>query len=103
MSQGVVRYKVAATFKSINGAAYVKNIKLDQHKLLGFKILQQTPKIGDKPVIKSAGKTLRVKIGAKPGVKPWTKPSGMPGAKIGRKPVIRLSAKIGVKIGLKPF
>ena len=80
----------------------MKKIKLDQDKLLGFKILQQTPKIGDKPVIKSAGNTLRVKIGAKPGVKPWTKPSGMLGAKVGRKPVIRLGAKIGGKIGIKP-
>jgi len=47
----------------------VKKIKLDQGKLLGFKILRQTPKIGNKPAPGTTTK-LGAKLGAKVGVKP---------------------------------
>jgi hypothetical protein len=66
----------------------VKKIKLDQSKLLGFKILQQTPKVGGKPDLVSNGSTLKGKIGEKLGTKPLPGPLG---------------TKIGVKVGIKPF
>ena len=72
----------------------MKNIKLDQSKLLGFKILQQTPKVGGKPDFISDGSTLKGKIGEKLGRKPLPSPLG---AKIGDKLGNRLGAKVGVK------
>jgi len=63
----------------------VKKIKLDQGKLLGFKILQQTPKIGSKPGGATSETAIQSKIGGKIGVKPDS----------------RLGAKIGAKVGFK--
>ena len=60
----------------------MKKIKLDQDKLLGFRILQQTPKIGRKRNDNIAATTISGKIGAKPGVKP--------------------SSRLGAKLGIKP-
>jgi hypothetical protein len=71
----------------------VKKIKLDQDKLLGFKILPQTPKIGDKPMGATAGTTIKGKVGGKIG----TKPFGKLGSKVGGKPDSRLGAKVGLK------
>ena len=61
----------------------MKKIKLDQDKLLGFKILQQTPKIGDKQRGATSENTIKSKIGVKVGEKP--------------------DSRLGAKIGLKPF
>ena len=52
----------------------MKKINLDQDKLLGFKILPKTPKVGSKP---ERGKTLMAKVGLKLG--------GKIGGKIGSK------------------
>ena len=61
----------------------MKKIKLDQDKLLGFRILQQTPKIGGKRKDNIAATMLCGKIGAKPSIKPGS----------------RLGAKLGIKPG----
>ena len=48
----------------------MKKIKLDQAKLLGFRILQQAPEVGRKRKENSAVTTISGKIGEKPGAKP---------------------------------
>lgn len=52
----------------------MKKISLDQHKLLGFKILSPLPKIGDKVIKRSGTATTTgplhsAKIGVKLGLK----------------------------------
>lgn len=56
----------------------MKKIKLDQGKLLGFRILPQTPKVGRKP---PPGITVGLggKIGEKVGFKLGAKIGGKPG------------------------
>lgn len=77
-----LRYKVAVTLSQSKEPLNVNKIKLDQGKLLGFKILPQTPKIGRKPPPGiSAGTTNGEKIGGKLGVKLGVKL----GAKVGGK------------------
>ena len=48
---------------------YLKTIKLDQAKLLGFKILQQTPESAEKQDKVNKGKMIKEKIGGKIGGK----------------------------------
>ena len=55
----------------------MKKIKLDPARLLGFRILRQTPKIGDKTRGTDTGTAIKGKIGGKLG--------GKIGGKIGRK------------------
>ena len=63
----------------------MKTIKLDQEKLLGFKILPQTPKVGGKPGEVKTSVAIKGKIGGKVGDKPSAKLGSKIGAKVGSK------------------
>lgn len=73
----------------------MREIKLDQSKLYGFKILPKTASL--------QGEAFAAELTAKAECNPVVKLGAKVGGKPGLKPVnARIGAKIGGKIGLKP-